>query len=107
MTIMDLGRCKTCLIGEVLLLDELHLRPEEGGVVEGVVDVLVVQRVLAVRHRDGEPPARPARHPALEGGHCKQIGALLSNGWSCSLVHSIDVTEPLVWPFSGSLAGEW
>ena len=62
---------EACLIGEVLLLDELHLRPEERGVVEGVIDVLVVERVLAVRQRDGEPPAaaRPARHPAFQDSH--------------------------------------
>ena len=60
----------TCLIGEVLLLDQLHLRPEEGRVVQRVVDVLVVQRVLAVRERNREPAAAAAGHLAFQAaGH--------------------------------------
>ena len=58
----------TCLIGEVLLLDQLHLRPEEGRVVQRVVDVLVVQGVLAVRERNREPPAA-AGHLAFQAAH--------------------------------------
>ena len=58
------------LVGEVLFLDALVGRVLEAVVVQALVDVFLVQLLLALEQGHGQTTSK--RHPEVAGRHCKQ-----------------------------------